>query len=1410
MEKLLVKKILRNLILSFGSAIFLLILLLLIFFISTNVQGLAINLILDRLNTKISGTISIGEYQGNLFRKFIISDFQINDKDSRVLSINELSVNWNISNLLGKSIIINEIQINDVYGNITMSEAGLNLVQLLNPLIITNRKENEPEEPSISGISNLKALPQKLELLPLKRIALRELQVTHLNINYYDPAINHLLSEKIKLDSLFVQAQYLQGVLETKVYCEELLLVSPLFHVQKFNSEIQIINDYIFIDDVSLFTDQSILSGNGILEYQDLEYGYFNFKFKPLYLEDFALFFPEQIPNLPLVLGFDLSLELIEDQAELLFHLTESELDISVLALLENYHTLWEDNFRDLTNNYTVYVDVNNVDVFRYTNLFEKTKNKYDVLLANANIYLNGKGFTLGNLSTVLDIELTDVVYNDYILDRVSLRSNIQKQLFQNHLELRVGNNLVAGDIMLIDPLQKQEYTANLQIQNLRLERLLPEWKVENIVFNYEHIPDSLAYSLGYINAGLEVTGHSFDLEQIIAEIKLSLSDSIVLNHRLDSLYVNLKIDEGTYNLENMRLYTDRLDARLVANGTQKGLNYAQLGVLIKEPQDIMQELLGLNLDFQAILNLEAKGQWDSLQAALFIGIDNITLDDLKINKYNSYHELSNIKALQSNNQILIENLIFGKTVVDEVAISAQTLNNDLHFTLDLNSLNATNIRLIGVLNWFEKIQLELSKLQIDNQFIHWKNKELITLTAEQNYLSLENLSLISLPKTDDDLVASSSFREDLMEEISPAIQQISIEKVEKIGNDIFLKLRINDLIMQELLHNFDPSLNINGTINLFVNFEVVNNVIDAFLDLEINKFSLHLEDQARPFTLESIKVAGGFINDTFELTNKISLNERDFYLNLQLPFLNDFSHGIFQIDPVSPIKMSIYTNELDISFVNLFLPSGNTLRGSLNMDIEAEGNLFNPQFRGKIDLHSGVFRNSLLGAYYDNLNTTFTFDYQNQVNRFNIDELTFDARKKGSFSLNGYSTFQLKDPRLAPQSLLEVIDTNLRLRFKELQVTDSKAIRSNISGTITAENIKPLPTQGPINLSPIESISSDHPPQESIITIPNYLVSGNITTNEVRLNIDELLKINTLTTLPEPILENVLKQQYKELTQLEESHDLLFKMPNIDVNLRLLLPRNVWIVGKNMNMELLGNANLRIIQNNQYLDGNIEINRGFYQYLGKRFNIEQGIISLDGQEIDNPLVNLRANYTFRGVDGLKRKITLIVQGNLNSPELSFLDDDGSSLDEGIAISYILFGRSMDELLASEQGMVSDIMSSSGTGLITSQLSSMVQSKVGFLDLLDLRTEKITDENSENDINQATITFGSYIGKDFFVSYEKEFNITDNKAPQTDILSVEYQINRNIFLNASQSLDNKTGIDLLFKWQKNELKNSRY
>jgi len=135
---------------------------------------------------------------------------------------------------------------------------------------------------------------------------------------------------------------------------------------------------------------------------------------------------------------------------------------------------------------------------------------------------------------------------------------------------------------------------------------------------------------------------------------------------------------------------------------------------------------------------------------------------------------------------------------------------------------------------------------------------------------------------------------------------------------------------------------------------------------------------------------------------------------------------------------------------------------------------------------------------------------------------------------------------------------------------------------------------------------------------------------------------------------------------------------------------------------------------------------------------------------------------------------------------------DGSDIPKADAVSYMIFGKSTEELSFGEQaGMERSTMALDvATSLLSTQLSKSLGQELQ-LDYLEIK--------GKDNWQSATFVVGKYITNELFISYQREFGDSndDDIAPET--VTVEYELTRNIFLQLIEGDSKARGADVIFK-----------
>jgi translocation and assembly module TamB len=323
-----------------------------------------------------------------------------------------------------------------------------------------------------------------------------------------------------------------------------------------------------------------------------------------------------------------------------------------------------------------------------------------------------------------------------------------------------------------------------------------------------------------------------------------------------------------------------------------------------------------------------------------------------------------------------------------------------------------------------------------------------------------------------------------------------------------------------------------------------------------------------------------------------------------------------------------------------------------------------------------------------------------------------------------------------------------------------------------------------------------------------NLVYGGNLTIPKAEIYLPAILRMMgklNVQEMPKPILVREAEKLslYTDSTTYTTpetepaptdslNFDFLDKLRG---RLGVKIPKNTWIKNNDMRIEISGDVEL--IKNSKFFElfGTVDVVRGQYDLLGKTFVINDGTISFQGGEKMMPQMNITASYHFRNAQRAEQVLTVNISGTAESPEVSFKLDD-STISEGDALSYILFGKSMNELTIDEQNNVAgagggNLAGKAAASILSSQITNFLGDKLN-VDYIEVK--------SDGRFDNATVVVGKYITNDLFVSYEQRFGETDETNIAKYEVKLEYELFRFLFFELNNS-SNDSGFDVILKFE---------
>lgn len=217
--------------------------------------------------------------------------------------------------------------------------------------------------------------------------------------------------------------------------------------------------------------------------------------------------------------------------------------------------------------------------------------------------------------------------------------------------------------------------------------------------------------------------------------------------------------------------------------------------------------------------------------------------------------------------------------------------------------------------------------------------------------------------------------------------------------------------------------------------------------------------------------------------------------------------------------------------------------------------------------------------------------------------------------------------------------------------------------------------------------------------------------------------------------------------------------------------PARLFVRGLGLDAELGGRVHLRGTTANVEPTGRFNLIRGRLSLLGKRFNLDEGVVQLLGSMV--PYVRFTAL-----ADSFGATTTILLEGSADKPEIHFTSS--SDLPEEEALSQLLFGRGLNEIsafqLAQLANTVATLTGSGGESVVT-----RLRKSVGLDDL---------DITADEDGN-AALKAGKYVSDRL---YGEASVGVDGRSK----VELNFDLNTGLSLQGTVGTDGQTGVGIIF------------
>ena len=165
-------------------------------------------------------------------------------------------------------------------------------------------------------------------------------------------------------------------------------------------------------------------------------------------------------------------------------------------------------------------------------------------------------------------------------------------------------------------------------------------------------------------------------------------------------------------------------------------------------------------------------------------------------------------------------------------------------------------------------------------------------------------------------------------------------------------------------------------------------------------------------------------------------------------------------------------------------------------------------------------------------------------------------------------------------------------------------------------------------------------------------------------------------------------------------------------LNLTINAPNQVFVRGRGVDAEMGGSLQVQGTPRNVIPIGQLELIRGRVDLLGKRFDLTEGLVELQGSLM--PVIRLIAETE---QDGITTRV--IIDGEVRDPDITF--EASPDMPEEEVLSQLLFGRGLDNISALQAAQLANALAVLAGGG-SSGLIGDIRRQTG-LDDLDLATD---------------------------------------------------------------------------------------
>ncbi len=849
------------------------------------------------------------------------------------------------------------------------------------------------------------------------------------------------------------------------------------------------------------------------------------------------------------------------------------------------------------------------------------------------------------------------------------------------------------------------------------------------------------------INLSALIDGTGFDPDSASGRVKLTMATSQLKDITIDRVFAQFDYYPGALQIDTLTLSSSALTVDAAGNMSFSGSGNVTYLVSLEDAA-MLTDLTGGNLiGGYGQVTGTATGNLDTLTAeARFEFFDlamiSATVAQLKGDLQSQLRD----SVLSGYVRLSGEGINADGNLIDSLSASGQFDNSNFDGSLSVSMANGLSSQASFELSMDSLITAVLNSISISYADINWaggSDTTVVSVSDDDDYL-ISNLVLTSESPTGSE-------------------QRIKLDGVVSLQGECSLQAAVSNLELKPLAALYD--LDVGGTLSLDVDLSgtaldphvvgrlaVSNGSYGRFDYYELaGDFNYHdtraaFELNFRPTTTETVAISG-FVPVAFSLADTSEIEP-----------LSDSMSVIIKADrlPLEILRIAGYQVE--------------AAEGYISCDLRVTNTLKEPHVDGRLYVRDGGIRMPEYGVNYESVIADVGF----KPNRITLDSLVIKSRK-GKLRLNGTLNYDssLVSGNISSSRFDAVTKDFYLVSHRDYEVQMNSEISLDAAGTSATYGGTITVTRSRFYLPAFMEMSNDDALDD--ITLPMLFVA----------------------TFPDSahIADSIL-QVANGAAASDSAQSALIE--NLRGSMKIVIPKNMWISSPDLKLELAGDVEVVKQGPDFELFGNIRVVRGHYQLYGKRFTVKKGELVFQGGADYVAVLDIEAAYVFRTATREKKTLKLFVTGNSEIPVVNFRLDD-AEISEGDAVSYLLFGRSLDQLTQGQRAAVSggsesgSVGTKVAAGLLAGQLSRAIGNRLN-LDVIEIK--------AQGDLQSAAVVIGKYLTPDLFMSYQRSFGSASDDDLEPETVTLEYQLTRLIYLQLTEGDPEDAGFDVIFKLQR--------